>query len=91
MLKFIISEEAKKHLKLLYKGQTIRIFPKVKTWSGITYDLVLDELKKQQDLLYEVDDLFFIISKEEEKDVSYIEIDYEDDWSGENIIITAGF
>lgn len=30
MLKFIISEEAKKHLKLLYKGQTIRIFPKVK-------------------------------------------------------------
>jgi len=35
--------------------------------------------------------LFYIISKEEEKDVSYIKIDYEDDWSGENIVITAGF
>ncbi|MBP2028920.1 Fe-S cluster assembly iron-binding protein IscA [Acetoanaerobium pronyense] len=35
--------------------------------------------------------MLFIIDKEEEKEVSYIEIDYENDWAGEDFIITAGF
>ena len=31
------------------------------------------------------------ISKEDEKYVKYIEIDYIDDWSGADFVITAGF
>ncbi len=33
----------------------------------------------------------FVIKKDEEKEVSYLEIDYENDWSGERFIVTAGF
>ena len=90
MMNFIISNEAKKHLIRLYKGQALRIYPKVKTWAGITYQLVQDE-PKTGDNLYEVEGLRFVINKNEEKEVSFVEIDYENDWSGESFIITAGF
>jgi len=43
------------------------------------------------DNIYKLDRFQFIINKEEEKEVSYLEIDYVDDWSGEEFIITAGF
>jgi Fe-S cluster assembly iron-binding protein IscA len=43
------------------------------------------------DSLYDIEGLFFIISKEDEKYVKYIEIDYIDDWSGSDFVITAGF
>ena len=90
-MKFIISSEVKKQLHRLYPKKMLRIFPKIKTWAGITYKLVQDELAEGKDNLYKIEDLLFIIDKEEEKEVSYIEIDYENDWAGEDFIITAGF
>lgn len=43
------------------------------------------------DATYEIEGFKFIINKEDEREVSYLEIDYVDDWSGEEFIITAGF
>ena len=54
------------------------------------FDCVHDE-QQNDDSLYDIDGLFFIISKEDEKYVKYIEIDYIDDWSGADFVITAGF
>lgn len=44
-----------------------------------------------EDNVYEMDSFRLIINKEEEKEVSFLEIDYVNDWSGEEFIITAGF
>ncbi len=52
--------------------------------------MVQDE-PKDNDNIYKMEDFQFVIDKEAEKDVSYLEIDYTNDWSGEEFIITAGF
>ncbi|MDF2548003.1 MAG: hypothetical protein K0R93_2901 [Anaerosolibacter sp.] len=52
--------------------------------------MVQDE-PKDSDFLYQVDNLHFMMDKEEAKFVSHLEIDYEEDWWGADFIITAGF
>ena len=89
-MNIIITEKAKNILIKLYSNKIHRIMPKVMTWAGITYVLVQDE-QQNDDSLYDIDGLFFIISKEDEKYIKYIEIDYIDDWSGADFVITAGF
>ena len=89
-MNIIITEKAKNILIKLYSNKIHRIMPKVMTWAGITYVLVQDE-QQNDDSLYDIDGLFFIISKEDEKYVKYIEIDYIDDLSGADFVITAGF
>lgn len=89
-MEFIITNVARDELIKQYNKKKIRIKPKIKTWAGITYTIVQDE-QKADDILYTVEEFNFIINKDEEKEVSYIEIDYLKDWSGEDFIITAGF
>lgn len=52
--------------------------------------MVQDE-PKDSDSLYEVGDLHFMMDREEEKYVSHLEIDFEEEWWGADFIITAGF
>lgn len=43
------------------------------------------------DKIYQVEGLQFIIKREDEKEVAYLEIDFVDDWSGKEFVVTAGF
>ncbi|MBB6216747.1 Fe-S cluster assembly iron-binding protein IscA [Anaerosolibacter carboniphilus] len=52
--------------------------------------MVQDE-PRDSDRLYQVGDLYFMMDQEEEKYVSYLEIDFEENWWGADFIITAGF
>lgn len=52
--------------------------------------MVQDE-SNEDDNIYKIDDIIFLIDREIEKDTSYIEIDYASEWWGEEFIITAGF
>ncbi|WP_352419120.1 hypothetical protein [Proteiniborus sp.] len=52
--------------------------------------MVQDE-PNDNDNIYKMEGFQFIINKEVEKDVSYLEIDYTNDWSGEKFVVTAGF
>lgn len=89
-MEFIITESAREQLVKDFKGKSLRIKPKTRTWAGIIYEMVQDE-PKDNDNIYKMEDFQFVIDKEAEKDVSYLEIDYTNDWSGEEFIITAGF
>lgn len=52
--------------------------------------MVQDE-PNENDTVYEIDNIIFLIDKETKKDASYIEIDFVSEWWGEDFIITAGF
>lgn len=89
-MEFFITEIAKQKIEEKFICKTLRIYPKIRTWSGITYIMVQDE-PKENDSTYEVDNIIFLIDTETEKDTSYIEIDYVSEWWDEDFIITAGF
>lgn len=52
--------------------------------------MVQDE-PKENDRFYEIDGFFFIMDREEERNVSCLEIDFEKGWWGQDFIVTAGF
>lgn len=52
--------------------------------------MVQDE-PNENDTIYEIDNIKFLIDKETKKDASYIEIDFVSERWGEDFIITAGF
>lgn len=89
-MEFIITELAKEQLVKNYQEKKLRIKPKTRTWAGIIYEMVQDE-PNDNDNIYKMEGFQFIINKEVEKDVSYLEIDYTNDWSGEEFVVTAGF
>ena len=53
--------------------------------------MVQDESIEEDVNIYEIDCIRFVIGKDEEKEVAYLEIDYIDDWAGKEFVITAGF
>ena len=87
--KVLISDEAKKKLKEDFSGKTLRVYPKTKTWAGIIYKIAQAEQKDDDKIVYDED--FKIIMSSEDIELSYIEIDYVNDWSGEEYTVTAGF
>ena len=89
-MEFIISENGKQKLINEFNEKTLRIYTKIKTWAGITYNIALDE-PNENDNIYEIENIKFLVDKEIEKEVSYIEIDYVSEWWGSDFIITAGF
>ena len=89
-MEFIITEVAKEELAKKFDGKTLRVLPKTRTWAGIIYEMVQDE-PTPNDNVYKTGNFQFIINKEDEKELSYLEIDYVNDWSGKEFIITAGF
>ena len=86
---FIISDIGKDKL-IRFKNKFIRIYPNIKTWSGIIYKLVEDQPKKL-DNIYDVFGVKVLVDKDIAKDITYIEIDYIKEWWGEDFIITTGF
>lgn len=88
-MEIVISKEARRELRRQFANKSIRIHPKMKTWSLITYKLVQDE-QRDDDSVYNYDYLKFLINKKLEKEISYIEIDFAKEWWGEDYIVTTG-
>jgi len=89
-MEFNITEEAKKKINQELKGQSIRVYPRRKAWSGIIYEWAQDE-PKDDDNVYEVEGIKIIVNKSLEKSAHNIDIDYEHyDW-GDDFVITTQF
>lgn len=89
-MEFSITKRAREELAKVFKNKTVRIHPKMKTWSGITYIVVQDEQEKD-DNVYNLDNISIILNRSIEKEISYIEIDFVKEWWGEDFVVTAGF
>ena len=87
--KVFITDEAQKKLKEDFSGKTLKVYPKTKTWAGIIYKIAQAEQQEDDIVVYDKD--FRIIMSAADIELSYIEIDYVNDWSGEEYTVTAGF
>lgn len=87
-MEFIITDSAKEQLAKGFKGKIIRVSPKNKTWGGSSYQLVLDE-PNENDNVYNFKDYKFIVSKFEEKDAPYLEIDFKNYYWGSEFVVTT--
>lgn len=90
VMEFLITETAMHELRNSDFSRFIRINPRNKTWGGISYEIVPGELSAE-DNYYEVEELVFIISKDEEKLIDCLEIDYIEDWWGSEFVVISGY
>ncbi len=85
-MEVVISDAAMNILRNNDLGRFIRIKPKGKSRGGISYEITQGELTLDDDY-YEVAELVFIISKEQQ--LECLEIDYIEDWWGSQLVIVA--
>lgn len=87
-MEVIISDAAMNILRHNDLGRFIRIKPKSKHPDGVSYEIIQGELTLE-DNYYEVAELVFIVSKEEQQ-LACLEIDYVEDWWGSELVIVLG-
>lgn len=87
-MNFDISDKAMEQLEKEFSGETIRIFPYKKTWSGIIFDIAQDELRVDDNIYY-IGSFKVVIKSKIESYASFINIDYESyEWGNEYVIAT---
>lgn len=89
-MEFGISNKAKERLEQEFSGKTVRIFPYRRSWSGVIFDLALDE-PKDDDNVYNIGSVKVIINKKIESYAPTIDIDYESYEWGDDYVITTHF
>ena len=87
---FDVSSKAKERLEKEFPGKSVRIFPYRKSWTGVIFDLALDE-PKDDDNVYSIGSVKLIVNKKIETYAKNIKIDYENYEWGSDYVITTRF